>query len=269
MRKEDIYTEVLEAKLNAKNDGFKYEVINMGSIGYTIDNEYLLLRDKGMQLDPDMVILAFFAGNDVTEISRHKLLYENGELVALEDRKHYVDEEHRLRIKGEDEPLSYFFNELKKRYEIMKKKLGVYEDPEAEPTLTWPAFLADDDPHGNPKLPEYWQVYDDLLGSLSQTMKAFDIDFKVLAIPMDVQTHPRYWGKYAEMYFDEEAYDLSRPQRKMAELTEKYGIDFIDLLPYFRAVSNNVWYYFEKEDPHWTADGHKFAAEVIYSNLNL
>lgn len=270
VREEDIYTEILEKKLNASTPGgLNHEVINTGTIGYTIDNQYLLLKEKGLELDPDVVILAFFAGNDITELRRHKWeTDERGIPYKLTDMEHYVDDENRLRYRGEDEPLSYFLHFLNKRWIILQKKLGIYRHPDDEPTLTWPAFLEPDDPHGDPRLPKFWNQYELLLAEMKNLLDEKGIKFVVVSIPMDVQVSKKYWGKHVQMYFDEEAYLKNRPQKKLENLTDKYSIDLIDLLPYFReADDENVWFYYEREDPHWTPEGHKFTADIIYKNL--
>jgi hypothetical protein len=71
------------------------------------------------------------------------------------------------------------------------------------------------------------------------------------------------------MYFDEQAYELSRPQAKLQKITQNMSIDFIDLLPYFREANSDLWYYYEKADPHWTNEGHELAAEIISNNLQI
>jgi hypothetical protein len=71
------------------------------------------------------------------------------------------------------------------------------------------------------------------------------------------------------MYFDEDAYEQNRPQEELKKLTDKYQIDFIDLLPYFRNVENHIWLYFENEDPHFTFDGHEQTAEILFDNIQL
>lgn len=265
-----IFPEILEDKLNAQNDDFNYEVINAGTIGYTIDNEYLLLKEKLEQVDPDMVILMFFAGNDVTELRRHEWVTdENGELIKIIDKQNYVDEKRRLRSIENDEPISYFLNFVYKRIIILEKKLGLYNDPEGQPTLTWPAFLSPDDPNGDPRVPMFWDQIDTILGKMKNELDERGIQFVVAEIPMDVQTDKKYWGKYSEMYFDEDAYEQNRPQEELKKLTDKYQIDFIDLLPYFRNVENYIWLYFEDEDPHFTFDGHKRTAEILFDNIQL
>lgn len=265
---ENIYTEILQKLLNESGNGVNFEVLNMGHIGFSIDNEYLLLKEKGLNLNPDVVILEFFVGNDVTELRRHNWIYDAGEnLIALEDTKHYVDEENRLRYKGSDEPWSYFFNFINTRVEIFKKKMGL--ERADEPTLTWPAFLDPNDPNGDPRVAEFWERIDWLFDKLKKELDDKGVKLVVVAIPMDVQTNKKYWNKYSTMYFDEEAYEKARPQAQLKQITDKYGIDLIDLLPYFKEADDSKWLYFEKLDPHFTIEGNEFAAEVIFNNLNL
>ncbi|MBU1446175.1 SGNH/GDSL hydrolase family protein [Patescibacteria group bacterium] len=265
---ENTFTEILEENLNAKNDGNSYNVINTGSIGYTIDNEYLVLKEKALQLDPDMAIVAFFTGNDVTELRRHEWITDNnGVPTKLVDVKHYVDEENRLRYKGEDEPISYFWNFLYKRLLILEKKMGINES--TEPTLTWPAYLDPSDPNGDPRVPAFWDKIEIVLAQMKKDLDEKGIKLVVVAIPMDVQTNKKYWGKYSEIYFDNEAYEKNRPQTKLAELCTEYEIDLIDLLPYFREVPDTQYLYFESIDPHWTNEGHQMAADIIMENLPI
>jgi len=263
----EIFTEKLEKMLNEKKDGTKYDVINGGAIGYTTDNEYLLMNEKGLSLNPDIVVLAFFAGNDVTEIRRH--IWETsveGVPEKLTDTDHYVDSDKRLRLKGEDEPVSYFLNFLSKRIIILEQKLGIIK---TDPTLTWPAFLDPNDPNGDTRIPQFWDKIETVLSAMKHELADRNIKLVVVSIPMDVQTDKKYWNKYSLMYFDEDAYEKDRPQTRLKELTDKYGIDLIELLPYFREEGRNKWLYFEKEDPHWTSEGHSLAAKIIYDNIGL
>jgi len=266
---ENIFTEQLQDILKEKNEDNNYEVLNMGAIGYTIDQQLLLLKEKGIDLDPDAVIINFFVGNDVTEFRRHEWITDQqNNLIKIIDKKHYVDESNRLRYKGEDEPASYFINFVNTRLQILAKKMGLNNDNNG-PTLTWPAFLDPDDEHGDPNLPDYWQKAEISLKQIKDTLDENNIKLIVVAISMDVQTDKKYWDKYSEMYFDEQAYELSRPQAKLQKITQDLNIDFIDLLPYFREADPDLWYYYEEADPHWTNEGHQLTAEIIANNLQI
>jgi len=266
---EEIFTEVMESKLY-KGTKARTAFVNAGAIGYTLDNQYLLLKEKMDLVSPSTVIVAFFTGNDVTEFRRHVWETDkNGIPTKLTDVKHFVDDENRLRSMEETEPISYFWHFISKRVNVLLKKYGVIESN--KPTLTWPAFLDPDDPHGDPRLPDFWGKIDLLLGTMKKELDEQNIELLVVAIPMDVQTSKKYWNKYAEMYFDEDAYEKARPQAKLKELTDKHNINYLDLLPAFKKIEESnekpVLYY-ELLDPHWTPKGHEAAANEILNHLN-
>ena len=228
------------------------------------------MKEKGLQLNPDVVIVAFFTGNDVTEFRRHVWeTDENGIPIKLTDVKHFVDDENRLRSMEESEPISYFWHFISKRVNVLLKKYGVIES--SKPTLTWPAFLEPDDPHGDTRLPDFWNKIDLLLDTMKKDLDEKNIKLLVVAIPMDVQTSKKYWNKYAEMYFDEEAYEKARPQAKLKELTSKHNIPYLDVLPAFKKIeesSEKPVLYYELLDPHWTPAGHEAAANDILNHLH-
>lgn len=58
----EIFTEVLERELNAR--GQKWEVINTAVSGWGTDQEFLFFRDEGRLFEPDVVVLAYYLGND-------------------------------------------------------------------------------------------------------------------------------------------------------------------------------------------------------------
>ena len=64
---EHTLTRVLERRLNEAKLGMAFEVINLGVAGYGTDQEYLALRQVGLRYRPDLVVLAFFTGNDFQE----------------------------------------------------------------------------------------------------------------------------------------------------------------------------------------------------------
>jgi hypothetical protein len=53
---EHLFTTQLSHLLNASGTG-SYEVVNMGVSGYSTDQEYLLLEERGLRLHPDVVLL--------------------------------------------------------------------------------------------------------------------------------------------------------------------------------------------------------------------
>lgn len=68
----DDYLSVLEESLNARGDGTRYDVINLGVPGYNTRQEVEMLKDRGLQFAPDIVV-ADWSSND---FSAPLFLYE-------------------------------------------------------------------------------------------------------------------------------------------------------------------------------------------------
>lgn len=67
---EQTFGKVLEATLNANAPAdLRYEVINAGVSGWGTDQQLLWLRAEGVKYRPDLVVLAFFPGNDFQNVS--------------------------------------------------------------------------------------------------------------------------------------------------------------------------------------------------------
>jgi len=67
----ETYSSFLETKLNQdpRVEGTKFQVLNAGVGGYSTLQEYLWLQVYGHALQPDLIILGFYAGNDILEPS--------------------------------------------------------------------------------------------------------------------------------------------------------------------------------------------------------
>jgi hypothetical protein len=67
---EQTFGKVLEAELNAGAPaGLRYEVVNAGVSGWGTDQQLLWLRSEGAKYQPDLILLAFFPGNDFQNVS--------------------------------------------------------------------------------------------------------------------------------------------------------------------------------------------------------
>ena len=91
---DETFSSVLERRLNHEGFPHRVEVINFGVPSFGTDQEYLSLREYGMRFAPDLVVLAFYAQNDVINNSsvlesagnEHPKPFfdiDNGRLVAL------------------------------------------------------------------------------------------------------------------------------------------------------------------------------------------
>lgn len=103
----------LEKLLNEKSSGLKFEVINTGVEGYNTYQEFEVLKDKGLQYAPDLVVLnyvlndpepgEFYFGNNF--FSRNSALYR---YVIYRVKKGLIKRERkRLKIKTEPDHFNY------------------------------------------------------------------------------------------------------------------------------------------------------------------
>lgn len=54
-----LYSKVLETLLNARSDGLRYEVLNLGVPGYNTAQEAVILREKALRYRPDLILVGF------------------------------------------------------------------------------------------------------------------------------------------------------------------------------------------------------------------
>ena len=57
-----------EAILRGRPGGDRVEVLNAGVLGYSPLQSYLWYRERGVQLEPDLVVLSLYFGNDLQEL---------------------------------------------------------------------------------------------------------------------------------------------------------------------------------------------------------
>lgn len=65
---DESYPQLVESTLRALSGQERVEVLNGGVLGYSPQQEYLWYREYGAALEPDLVILTLYAGNDLDDM---------------------------------------------------------------------------------------------------------------------------------------------------------------------------------------------------------
>ena len=245
-----------------------HEVINAGVIGHTIDDTYLYLKNEGIKLNPEFVVYNFFVGNDVTELRRHQwILNSEQKLEKIVDTELEVDANHYLRpILKTEKPRSYLGFWLKQKYEIYQKMHGkIIVD--AAYTLTWPIFLSDSHPAQDPKLPEYWTRFTQVLREMKEYCDQHNLKLIVNIIPMDTQVSRNYWKKYPGTPFGEEEFAAQRPQKYFKKIAEHLKIPVIDPLFALQEADRKKSATYFPNDTHFSPFGHRITAAQIFQFL--
>ena len=94
---EEHFLKILEKKLNEnnknskKNENKNFQVLKAGVPGYGTDQELLYLKNEGIKLKPDMILLHFYTNDfDDNMVSGERGANEKGQLVVKREKKQNV-----------------------------------------------------------------------------------------------------------------------------------------------------------------------------------
>lgn len=264
----ETYHQIFERKLN-KGDK-KYEIINAGyKGGESPDTEYLYLKKEGLSLNPDIVAIGFFMGNDF-ENPLDSIYYfdENGELEKIVSENFYIDEQHRLRKKKQVKR-GFLRDNLYKLNVFLSFHSHFYVFFKNSFRNTLSNFYG-----GKPLPGIYADEYD------AQTQKEVDIVLNFILKMKEITEEnnsnlvlvliPRREEVYESEIIDnkDNLFNWSRPYNILTDFAEENNITIINLLPHFREyISNNNTPIYFFIDPHWNKNGHYIASEYMYEEF--
>jgi hypothetical protein len=258
------------------------EVLNFGVSGYGTAQELLTLRNRAAAYAPDIVVLAFYAGNDVRNNSRElepqKLRpffrLENGALVAddgfLRDPE-YLSYKRTFRAREMLFGLRTF--QLLRRTRVAIEQLTSKEartrpGPNAEAGLDEKIFL----PPDSAAWRNAWEVTERLIVKMRDEAAGMGARLLVVSIPIGIQANPdpKVRNRFAR---DLGASDLLYPENRLRALAAKENLDVLLLTPPFQsfAEKNRIYLHgFSNTrlgSGHLNEDGHRLAGELISDHI--
>lgn len=268
-------------------NGKKIETINFGVSGYGTAHELLTLRTKAWPYQPDMVLLAFFPGNDVRNNSRALEGDKARAYFSLKDGKLFLDgalkDDPDFREKQRLAEERAAFQDLRLYQLLRRVKAGnigqhFHNAPVAaaiaagssltEPGLDEQVFREPTDP----KWREAWDITERILVAAADEVRNKNARFLVaiLSTPGSVYPDPGMRAKYAKSLGVE---SLFYPEERLQRLGDAHGFEVLPLAPQMqrRADAQRVYYHgFPNTKPgfgHWNEAGHAVAAELIAERL--
>lgn len=254
---EDTWPAWLEGMLNRQGRRRRVQVLNAGYAGYTIQDEYFYLEDRGLALDPQLVIIAFYA-NDIADFKGRQ--------------REYLSRSPRLTPSGSAwNGFTRGVRPLIRRSAIAQTLFRVFRwmrvrqaaRAAASPSGTAAAKEAvlptrDDDTANR-------QLYRDWFMRTISLLKGRHIPVLVVALPnLDQLAAP--------------AMD-TRPEHPLQDLTREMNVPFLDLLPALRSraqVEDLYLVHFDPDQPpgqqyvgngHMTSYGYRAVADLIAQRL--
>lgn len=246
---------ILERELTAKL-GRRVEIANLG-IPSTDPTDYLeLLSVEGLALDPDLILVCFFSGNDFVHASRGSLLrFRNTRLFAASWRLG------RWRTEAQ---------RMSRDPEMSKLR--------ADPTLgSGPTLSAESYKEVATRYLEFLrsdssvatsEKVDDTLGVLDKIVAlAKSTPVVVAVLPNEVQVNPELRRQVcAGEHIAEESLDLGRPPAILLNHFADRPVAVVDLLPAFAEAEKSARTHHPR-DSHWNVYGNRIASEVLLARL--
>ena len=266
--------------------GKNIETLNFGVSGYGTGHELLMLQSRVWQYQPDMVLLAFFPGNDVRNNSK-ALEGEMRPYFSLKDGKLYLDAAFRddPEFKEKQHIAEHrAWLQRARLYQLMRRvRAGniaqhFHNAPVAaalaagtkltEPGLDEQVFHAPRDD----KWRDAWDITDRLVLATADETRAHGARFvlALLSTPGSVYPDAQLRARYAQSLG---VSSLFYPEERLGHLGEQHGFEVVALAPKMQQIADakHVFLHgFPNTKPgfgHWNEAGHALGAELIAASL--
>lgn len=221
---EEAYPARLEEVLEQTTDR-RYQVLNGGVPGYTLQDELAYLNEKGLALNPDIVVLGVYTNDIFDYMPEMRQYFARQTMMATASGT-------ALSVQS---PLAGWLRQNSALYNgllALRGQLSAAQIAQtvANVTPTLPGleeayhnitFLDPDNIENQP----YWQAYEADFSTLVTTLNERDILLVVVLFP-DLNQFPIEGGM------------PTRPQEFFARLTDEFDVPFVDMLPIFREVGD-------------------------------
>lgn len=241
------------------------QTINAGFTAAGPSGYYLSLKLDGLRLDPDVVVIGFYLGNDI--LSRKDVEWVGVDAQGLPEvvrsKSTYIDATGQLRLK--DLPFAYHVPYLRRSHLFILLMNALFRDtviPGQE------SLIADTICVFNRECHDFDQAKSEvkmLFTAMDRMLTARGKKLVVAIIPTHFQVH--FNVEYKTRYH----LPLKPSNRRFLndefiEYFTQANIDYVDLLPPLLAKAGQERMYFTQDD-HWNEAGHRVAAESIAQKL--
>lgn len=272
---EEAFWAILEEKLTncLALKGRTIEAINFGVSNYGTAQQLILLQQKVGQYSPDLVILAFFTGNDISDNhrkldnrNRPYFIYKNGELMLDMSFRNPDKTLPPYGLSRVDELPNWLVEhsrilQLVKKIELENRNRWL----EAQRQIVYDRVFKEPQ---DKAWEEAWKVTEELLLLMQEEVKEKQAKFLVVTLSNEVQVNPvpNFQQEWAE---EKGITDIFYPDKRIKKLGDRHGFPVLNLAPTFQtyARENQVCLHgFENAldcGGHWNEKGHRLAGELM------
>jgi hypothetical protein len=287
VNREEAFWAVMEKDLQGCGNlhGRQVEVINFGQSGFGTSQELLALRHRVWKYAPEVVVLAFFTGNDVTDNSQALMQWDYNPYFSYQEGKLVLNDRHTRERWLKEQQSKTWGGEFKRWRQDTFRVFQVVRQGKKLARAWWsqiqPRGQSAAAQHGSEagisatiyRQPtesvwiDAWKITEALLLMMRDEVAAQGARFFVVVLTDGIQVHP---DPETRKGFAEQlgVQDLLYPDRRLEEFCQREGIPILLLAPAFQeyATKHQVFLHGFKDNPgggHWNQNGHRLAGKMM------
>jgi hypothetical protein len=218
----------------------------------------LYLRNRGLALEPDLVTVGLFVGNDLD----HDLAGENawaevdGEGLPVRIQNSLAHVENGYWVSRNRSP-RYRYPVVRDSH-IAQALISLLRSAGPEKPRTYNQWIYRKD--YEPRTEEALAKVEKLLLAMAALARERGIPIVFVVMPTREQIYPEQYDFSADAFMQD--HDLDKPQRLLGEFFLRNGLVWLDLTPAFRAAPRDTLLYYAL-DQHWNERGNDLAGRAI------
>ncbi len=273
----DVYPAILETLYD--KEGLNVEVLNAGyADGWTPDEHYAWLVNRGMKFMPDIIIYGFFIGNDITGINTSKWVeLDNRDLpTKITNPNIYIDKFGRIRSKVKDAktvakefiykiPLlreSHFFILGNRAVLKLYKHISDFETNNGWGNSPF-AYILEPFSLKNGQVKE--KLFIKLVNGMFEVANENHVKFLLLMIPVNFQVKPE---AFLKKVLGSSEFKIKRDYfKEIQPVLDEMDIEYVNLLAVMKNHPEGN-YYPKNGEVHFNPTGHEFTANTLKKKLD-
>ncbi len=259
------------------------EVINFGVSEYGTTQQYLTLKHKVWKYNPDIIILAFFSGNDIAdnlkELSTKKyrpyFLFKNG--LDFEIDKSYLDSKPYKTLSSFYGQIFIKFSQYSRISQLFREAYvqSYFKKKRDKKNIKKKQTIVNDSNLYNPKnflWSNAWITTEKIIELINKDVLKNGKKFILVSLTNPIQVNPEQ-DKLLEFKKRNNISNIFYPEMRLEEFSRVNSINYIQLAKKMRKIALQEKVYFHGFNNtilgtgHWNKKGHETASKLISNEI--